>query len=380
MRCLNGCRKSFEKNPRVRNKGNGIGVPDSTLSHFSGALIHSPEFSHHVCPNEGTAVGVVTGIYLATGAPACVYMQNSGLGNSMNPVTSLLNRKIYDIPMLFVVGWRGEPTTKDEPQHRFMGKITRVTLDLLEIEHAVISKETNQGELDMIFRKASASLRSNKQYAIVVKRGALAAEEVANYANSHGLIREKAITMILGTVEPTEIVVSTTGKISREVYEYNVLSRGLNGQAFLTVGGMGHASAIALGIANNIADRKVYCLDGDGAILMHMGSLAQIAKQQPGNFIHICLNNEAHESVGGMPTCAVGVDFAGIASACGYPYVFTVKSETELNEALMEVRKLNKLCFIEILVALSSRPDLGRPKESAVENRVNFMKYHGVIK
>jgi len=355
-----------------------VGVPDSTLKQFCAFVNQSSGYSHFVAPNEGAAVGIAAGVYLSTGKPTCVYMQNSGLGNTVNPVTSLAHREIYDIPMLFVIGWRGEPGSKDEPQHKFMGLITEEILELSEIDHAIISRETNESELNQVFAKASSCLHENRQFAIVVRRDTFAGAMNINYSNDYTLVRERVIAKILNHVSKEDIIISTTGKISREVYER--ISPERRGQAFLTVGGMGHASMIAFGIARNMEDRKVYCLDGDGAILMHMGSLAFLAKENPRNLVHICLNNDAHESVGGMPTGAVGVDYYRIAQACGYPHVFRVSTEEELNVVLTEVKGLNGLCFLEVLVALSSRADLGRPKESAIENRINFMKYHGVIK
>lgn len=357
-----------------------VGVPDSTLKHFCAFVNHSSGFFHFVAPNEGAAVGLAIGVYLSTGKPACVYMQNSGLGNAVNPVTSLAHKEIYDIPMLFVVGWRGEPGSKDEPQHKFMGSITEEVLALLEIDYAIITKETNESELNQIYAKAASCLLKNRQFAIIVKRGTFEGALNTNYSNNYTLVRERVINEILNSVTKEDIIISTTGKISREVYEGIVARSERKGQAFLTIGGMGHASMIAFGMARNMEGRKVYCLDGDGAILMHMGSLAFLAKENPRNLVHICLNNDAHESVGGMPSGAVGADYSQIARACGYPNVFRVFTEEELRSVLTKVKNLHELCFVEILVALSSRADLERPQGSTVERKMDFMRYHGVVK
>lgn len=357
-----------------------IGVPDSTLKVFCDYVNSegSNVFNHFVPANEGAAVGLAVGNYLATGRPACVYMQNSGIGNIVNPVTSIAHADVYDIPMLFLIGWRGEPGKKDEPQHKFMGRITESIFDVLEIGHEVIGEETTDEELGDILLKAAAALKKNRQYAVIIKKNTFEDRKFSDYANEHKLVREKAIDTILESLNKDDVIISTTGKISREVYEESDRLLGDHKQAFLTVGGMGHASMIALGYAKQRPDKKVFCIDGDGAVLMHMGSLAFLAKQSPDNMVHICLNNEAHESVGGMPTGAAGISYAEIAKSCGYPIVNCVTTQEELKLAMDAAKNNNKLTFVEVMVAMESRADLGRPKESAVENKENFMEYHGV--
>lgn len=353
------------------------GVPDSALQPFCNYLnMEEHGFAHYVPANEGAAVGLAIGSYLSTGKPACVYMQNSGIGNIVNPVTSLANQAVYDIPILFIVGWRGEPGKKDEPQHRFMGEITRSILDVLEIPNAVLSADMAEEEIEQIFRAAEQALSENKQYAIVVKRDALKSDKKNAYENSYALCRETAISEIIKSVSPEDVIVSTTGKISREVYEQCDTIVGHHKQAFLTVGGMGHAGMIAFGIAQQRRDRKVYCIEGDGAVLMHMGELAFLAKQGPENFVHICLNNDAHESVGGMPTGAVGKEFYKVAGECGYPYAVCVDNMEDLQKELKKLKERKLPAFLEVKVKLGARADLGRPKESAVENKMNFMQYH----
>lgn len=359
-----------------------IGVPDSTLKEFCNYINHenSDGLKHYVPHNEGAAVGLAAGIYLATGKSSCIYMQNSGIGNAVNPIASLLNKEVYDIPALFIVGWRGEPGIHDEPQHKFQGMITRELFDVLNIEYEIISSETTNDKLDEIFTRAKKELENGQQFAIIVKKGAFEKRSCKINKNAYKLVREDAIKQILRKVEKTDIVVSTTGKISREVYEQSENIIGRHDQNFLTVGSMGHTSMIALGLAKERKEQKVYCIDGDGSVLMHMGSLAFIAKQNPKNFVHIVLNNDAHESVGGMPTAAVGINIASIADACGYTKVYSICELEELSDVLQEVKNKNELCLIEVKVSLDSRKDLGRPKESAVENKKNFMKYHGISK
>ncbi len=357
-----------------------IGVPDSTLKQFCDYINTDgkKEFHHYVPENEGAAIGLATGVYLATKKPACVYMQNSGLGNTVNPITSLMNREVYDIPLLMLVGWRGEPGLHDEPQHKFMGKITTGLLDVLEIPYSVIGSDTTEAQLDEILTAAAAVLGENRQYAIVIRKNTFDARSGEGYHNENTLCREWTIGRILQNLKPNDAVVSTTGKISREVYEQSDKLLGQHAQEFLTVGGMGHASMIALGMAQNMPEKRVFCIDGDGAVLMHLGSLPFIGKQHPENLIHICLNNEAHESVGGMPTGAVGQSYAKIAESCGYEHVYLIETEEDLNQFFRDLGSYAGPIFAEIKVSMDSRGDLGRPKETAVENKESFMKYHGV--
>lgn len=358
-----------------------VGVPDSTLKQFCDYINTDgrDEFRHYVPENEGSAVGIAAGVYLATKRPACVYMQNSGLGNTVNPITSLMNQAVYDIPMLMLIGWRGEPGFHDEPQHKFMGQVTLSLLEALEIPYSVIGADTTHEQLEQIMHQAGEVLGRNGQYAIVIRKNTFDVRMGGEYTNANTLCREEAIGKILLSLKPEDVVVSTTGKISREVYEQSNQLLGQHGQSFLTVGGMGHASMIAFGMAVNMPEKRVFCLDGDGAVLMHMGSLPFIGKQSPENLIHICLNNEAHESVGGMPTGAVGQSYAVIARHSGYPHTFCAESMQELEQSLKEIGQLHGPVFLEVKVSMGSRSDLGRPKETAVENKNTFMKYHGVV-
>jgi phosphonopyruvate decarboxylase len=349
------------------------GVPDSTLKEFCD-YINSEEtgLAHYTTPNEGSAVGIAAGTYLSTGNPACVYMQNSGIGNAVNPVTSIANTEVYSIPMLFVVGYRGAPGTKDEPQHKFMGRITESIFDCLEIKYEVIDKSTSEEELSDIFCRIKTALKSKSQFSLIIKKDTFDKRVNADYSNESKLNREHVISEIVKKTGG-DLIVSTTGKISREVYEQSDLAHGGHSQCFLTVGGMGHASMIAFGIAKK-SRKRVVCIDGDGAALMHLGNMAFIGKQNAENLIHVCLNNDAHESVGGMPTAAPGFKYAEAARVCGYSNVFEVKTESEFSGLVNDFGNLKGLTFIEIKVANTSRDDLVRPKESALENADRFME------
>jgi phosphonopyruvate decarboxylase len=351
------------------------GVPDSTLKEFCD-YINSEEtgLAHYTTPNEGSAVGIAAGTYLSTGKPACVYMQNSGIGNTVNPVTSIANAEVYNIPMLFIVGYRGAPGTKDEPQHKFMGRITESIFDCLEIKYEVIDKSMSEEELKDIFCRIKTALESKNQFSLIIKKDTFDKRVNADYSNENKLNREHVISELVKKTGSNDLIVSTTGKISREVYEQSDIVLGSHKQCFLTVGGMGHASMIAFGIAKKSA-KRVICIDGDGAALMHLGNMAFIGKQNAQNLVHICLNNEAHESVGGMPTAAPNFRYAEAAKVCGYSKVFEIKTESEFNELINGFSNLKCLAFIEIKVANTSRDDLVRPKESALENAVSFMSF-----
>ena len=352
------------------------GVPDSTLKQFcDGIENYKGGLSHYVTVNEGAAVGLAIGSFLASGKPACVYMQNSGIGNAVNPLASLANGDVYGIPMFFIVGWRGEPGIKDEPQHVFQGKITCDLFDTLAVAYRVVDKDTSEEGMLAVLREASDILSQNRQFALIVRKGTFEKEEPFLWENGNMLVREEVLGEILMRIPRDAVIVSTTGKISRELYEQSHKIYGNHDNVFMTVGGMGHASMIALGIAKKKPDKKVVCIDGDGAALMHMGIIPFIASQTPENFCHIVINNQAHESVGAMPTGCRQADFVRIAQASGYVYA-------EKLESMKAVSQIDDIfvgqkgpALFEIPVSLFSRQDLGRPKESARENKEGFMHF-----
>lgn len=370
--------KAFELLKQIEERGIDTiaGVPDSTLKQFcDGIQNYKGALAHYVTANEGAAVGVAIGSFLASGKPACVYMQNSGIGNAVNPLASLANGDVYGVPILFIVGWRGEPGVKDEPQHVFQGKITCELFDTLAVPYRVVDKDTTDEEMRQILDEAFAVLRENRQYAIIVKKGTFEKAEPFVWKNGNQMVREAVLGRILEILPEDAVIVSTTGKISRELYEQSNQINGNHDQIFMTVGGMGHASMIAFGIAQKRPDKKVLCIDGDGAVLMHMGALPFIASQAPANFYHIVINNQAHESVGAMPTGCQQADFARIARAAGYVHSEKLKSMEALDQITEAMMKENGPILFEIPVSLDARADLGRPKESARENKEEFMKF-----
>lgn len=353
------------------------GVPDSQLKPLCNYLIKTfgEDKNHHIiAANEGNCVAIAAGYHLATGKVPVVYMQNSGEGNIINPVASLLNDKVYSIPTIFVIGWRGEPGIHDEPQHIYQGEITIKLLDDMEIKSFIVSKETSVQELKDIMKEYKQILSDGKDVAFVIKKGALEYKEKVEYKNNNSMKREEIIKHIVKYSGKSPII-STTGKASRELFEIREANNQGHQYDFLTVGSMGHASSIALGVAINKPNQKIWCIDGDGAALMHMGALAVIGAMSLNNLIHIVINNGAHETVGGMPTVANEIDLCGIAKSCGYKYVKSIDNFEDLDRILSEIVSLNELAFIEVKSSIGARDDLGRPTTSAKENKENFMKY-----
>lgn len=353
------------------------GVPDSQLKSLCDFLMsyYGIDPKHHIiAANEGNCTALAAGYHLATGKIPVVYMQNSGEGNIINPVASLLNDNVYAIPCVFIVGWRGEPGVHDEPQHVYQGMVTLKLLEDMDINAFVIGKETTDDEVAETMSDFRKMLSVGKSVAFVIRKGALSYDGKVKYENDNNMIREEIINHIV-KVSGSDPIVSTTGKISRELFEI----REANGQGheydFLTVGSMGHASSIALGIAINKPETRIWCIDGDGAALMHMGSMAVLGAHSINNIIHIVINNGAHETVGGMPTVAGKIDLTGIAKACGYSYAVRVDNFEDLDKELKAAKQRGTLCLIEAACGIGARADLGRPTTSPIKNKQKFMEY-----
>ena len=353
------------------------GVPDSQLKELCNYLMdrYGIDSGHHViAANEGNCTALAAGYHLATGKIPVVYMQNSGEGNIINPVASLLNDKVYAIPMIFIIGWRGEPGVHDEPQHIYQGEVTLKLLEDMDIKTFVIGTDTADEEVEERMKEFHTILEDGKDVAFVVRKGALTDAPKVDYKNNNLMTREEIIEHIV-KYSGEDPIVSTTGKASRELFEIRERNVQSHKYDFLTVGSMGHASSIALGVAINKPDTKIWCVDGDGAALMHMGSMAVIGNVRPHNLIHIVINNGAHETVGGMPTVAGGINLSAIADACGYPNVISVSDPDSLDRALENAKGNDELSFIEVMSSIGARSDLGRPTTTALENKQNFMGY-----
>lgn len=352
------------------------GVPDSQLKELCNELMRREGIGKHhvIAANEGNCAGLAAGYYLATGEVPVVYLQNSGLGNIVNPAASLLHPEVYGIPCIFIVGWRGEPGVHDEPQHIYQGEITEALLRDLDMEYMVIAQETTPEEIRDAMERFDRSLAQGKSVAFLVKKAAFETGDKPDYRNGNRLVREDVIEKIVDAAGDG-LIVSTTGKASRELFEIRERKGQGHQRDFLTVGSMGHSSSVALGIAMNKPHTRVWCIDGDGAALMHMGAMALIGTNKPDNMVHILINNESHETVGGMPTVGGSVDFVRIAEGCGYPVQMSVCNEEELAAALSEAKSSRGLMFIEVKCKISSRTDLGRPTTTAQENKEHFMDY-----
>lgn len=350
-----------------------VGVPDSLLKDFCAYVDdHGAAGKYTITANEGNAVAMATGYHMATGKHAVVYLQNSGLGNIINPITSIADKEVYSIPMLLIVGWRGEPNVKDEPQHIKQGRITPAQLELLEIPYKIVDKSSNAEDL-ALWAKETLN-KTNAPVALLVKKDAF-----ANYksqrkaAMDSSLVRETALDALLPLIGDA-CVVSTTGKTSREVFELRA-KRNEEQRDFLAVGGMGHALSIALGVAMGEPNKKVVCLDGDGSVLMHLGALPIVGSIAPANLVHVLLNNAAHESVGGQPTVAGVVDFKAIALASGYIDYAVASTIEEIATAWEQLTIQKGPVLFEIRITIGSRDDLGRPTSTPLENKQAFMAW-----
>lgn len=351
------------------------GVPDSQLRALCDTLLarYGAAGAHHqICANEGNATAAAAGYYLSTGRVPAVYLQNSGIGNVVNPVASLMNRRVYGIPCIFLVGWRGEPGVKDAPQHAFQGEVSYSLLHDLGMRTYIFYRDTTAAELKEILQDAAGELADGKQVALLIKKGALQSETVS-YHNDNTMRRETAIRILLQTASAEDVFVATTGKASRELYEIREQMQQRHDHDFLLVGSMGHASSLAMEIARQRPERHIWCIDGDGAALMHMGAMAVLGTSGLGNITHVLINNGAHESVGGQPTVGHLIDFGRIAVGCGYRTVYRTSAETDMASAAREACAAAGPVFLEVRCAIGSRPDLGRPGGSLIEARQAFM-------
>lgn len=352
------------------------GVPDSLLKPLCAYITaHADTSRNIIAANEGGAMGLAVGHYLATGQIPVVYMQNSGEGNIINPLASLTDPDVYNIPVLLVIGWRGKPGAYDEPQHIKQGKITTGLLNVMGIDFTVLSKEEDEAEVQI--KKAVAYMQETRQcYAFVIEKDTFDAYTFQNIErNDLTISREEAIRTVTAALGVKDVIVSTTGMISRELFEYRTAMNMGHERDFLTVGSMGYASQIALGIALEKKDRRVWCFDGDGSTIMHMGGMGIVASKSTANYIHVVFNNGSHDSVGGQPTVGLEIDLPAIAKAMGYRHVYSCNSKKNLQEWLVDVKKQDGPIFLQVCVKKGNRKDLGRPTTTPIQNKEALMEF-----
>ena len=352
------------------------GVPDSLLKNICAYISDTLDERHNIiAANEGGAVGLAAGYHLATGRIGCVYMQNSGEGNIVNPLASLTDKDVYNIPVLLLIGWRGRPGIHDEPQHVKQGKVTTGLLNTLGIEYTVLSKDEEKAG-GQIEKAVEYMRRTNEVYALVIEKDTFETYSlIKNVSNNLALSREDAIRTVASALDEKDVIVSTTGMISRELFEYRTSAGEGHERDFLTVGSMGHANQIALGIALEKPDRRVWCFDGDGAALMHMGGMAIVASKQPTNYVHVIFNNGAHDSVGGQPTVGLDIDLCAIARAVGYKAAYSTEDGSELASILTKAKGQPGPVLVQVCVKKGNRKDLGRPTTTPVENKEALMRF-----
>lgn len=352
------------------------GIPDSLLKDFCAYVTDNVSGQKNViAANEGNAVALAAGYHLATNKIGLVYMQNSGLGNIVNPIVSLTDSLIYSIPMLLLVGWRGEPGIKDELQHKKQGQITLEILELLGIKYSILPNDIKS--VNLLLEKVVKYMKiNNSPYAFVVSKGTFEKYTLKrNIEVNYELSREEAIKIVASHLNLNDIVVSTTGKASRELFEYRENTGDEHEKDFLTVGSMGHASQIALGVALAKPERDVYCFDGDGAFIMHMGGAAIIGNTLPENYKHIILNNGAHDSVGGQPTAGFKLNIQSIAKACGYKTTLLAETKDEVLNNIKVLKTSKGPSLFEIRIKKGARKDLGRPTIEPKQIKQMFMKF-----
>lgn len=366
----------FIKTLKGQNIDFYAGVPDSLLKNICAYITDNlPKENNIIAANEGGAMGIAAGYHIATGNIPVVYMQNSGEGNIINPLASLTDKEVYNIPVLLVIGWRGRPGVHDEPQHVKQGKVTTGLLNTMGINYTVLSKEEDsaakQIKVAVDYMKAS-----NECYALVIEKDTFDAYKLQNVeVNNLALAREEAIKKVAGSIEPNACIVSTTGMISRELFEYRTAMNEGHERDFLTVGSMGHASQIALGIALKQPNRRIYCFDGDGASIMHMGNMAITASMKCKNYVHVVFNNGAHDSVGGQPTVGLKIDLCAIAKAVGYQETYSVDTMEALENILPSVKNAQGPILLQVCVKKGNRKDLGRPTTTPIQNKKALMEF-----
>ena len=354
------------------------GVPDSLLNDFCLHLVNNvPDSQHIMAANEGNAIGIAAGYHMATSEVPVVYMQNSGIGNATNPLLSLTHQDVYSIPMILVIGWRGDPAIKDHAQHKKQGELTPVLMKDMDIPYEIL--DADETVVEKFAWAAKTAKETNSPVALIAKKAILAQKEKKQeYAECTSMNREEAISAVLDVFGKDAIYLATTGRATRELHEQIMLHGYSHEIEFLNVGAMGHLSSIGLGLAIGAPDRKIVVFDGDAAAVMHMGSLATNGRYQPKNLIHIVLNNGVNESVGGQKSSGQIIDLTTVARGCGYTTLDSyVEGKEDLQKAVRQLAKSNHLSFVDVHVRQGIRKDMPGLKiehQPAKEALMNYLK------
>jgi phosphonopyruvate decarboxylase len=358
---------------------NGIsyfcGVPDSVLNPFISYLEANDKSNNTIAVNEGSAIGLAIGYNISTDKIPLVYMQNSGIGNATDPLVSLASPTVFSVPILLLIGWRGQPGKHDEPQHIHQGEITPKLLDDLGIPSQILSYDIDAAKLQ-IKSIINEMKKTDKPHALLIESDTF--DEYINNSTSksnHQLSREEAVSVIAESINDKDIIVSSIGKMSRELFEYRDKKNQKHNKDLLIVGGMGHAASVAAGIALQKQKLRVFCLDGDGSIIMHMGVLTTIGTNKPNNFTHVVLNNGLHDSVGGQPSSGLKIDLKSIVLGCGYRKYYKVTNKKELKNVIKKTESIKGPIMIEVLIKPGARKALVRPNIHPRENKTTFQSF-----
>lgn len=351
------------------------GVPDSLLKDICAYITsHTPREKNIITANEGGAIALGAGYYLATNKIPLIYMQNSGIGNAVNPLLSLADKDVYSIPMILLIGWRGEPQTKDEPQHVKQGRVTPELLKGMEIPFQIMDEKSDYEEIiNNSVKKAKEILAP---VAILVRKNTFDSFLLnQSENNSYELTREKALEEVLQFIPKNSVIVSSTGMLSRELFELREKHKQSHKTDFLTVGSMGHTSQIALGIALGRPEKQVFCFDGDGSAIMHLGNYAITGSISPKNLKIIIFNNGAHDSVGGQPTVGQWIDFPKIADAMHIKNFGSLRTQQEIKDTLPKFINFPSFALLDIRIKKGARKDLGRPTSTPLQNKELFQTF-----
>ena len=350
------------------------GVPDSLLNDFCLALESLCGNNNIIAANEGNAIGIAAGHYIATGNIPVVYMQNSGIGNAMNPLILLAHKNVYSIPMILVIGWRGDPSVKDHMQHKKQGELTTVLMDDMDIPYKILDNEDTV--FDNFKWAVDESSKLQSPVALIAKKGILSKSKKENPYPDEGdmMNREDAMDVVFDHMPDDTIYYATTGRATRELHEMFV-KRGIQpDREYLNVGSMGHNSSVALGVAMALPNRHHVCFDGDAAAIMHLGALPIIGKAHPKHFMHIVLNNGVHESVGGQISAGFNVNLTDIAKASGYSTpVGCIESAQDLRDAVVSLKDVEGPVFIEVKIRKGIRSKIPALKVDLIKSREDLM-------